>query len=376
MIATEMDFWARPDMKKFVPLPTEPEAERTFSTYCNYLLHMDRCLAGEYGVGESFIPSVISVLRGMPKVTKIGRRRPTDDDVKRVRNSWRLAWAKELQLRIPGMFDADVLPYFVQGSGIHVYYVVYHSARALFCAAGQPVSPQHSKTLSALSSWVKDRAVMPVPWSVASEGGPDRAAMKVFGKPPHASTSNGISSLSNPSSDTVWSSLDMFLCTTRERQIDNRKKQWREQNDRSRVPSTEATKLATRLPATTLFDGLFRLRKRSDYSDADAFLEGIPSGFAAEKYHSAISTFVPATQAVLESLAVAYVGPDLYKSAADRFLQQGAGLGSTRPPGRVRARALCPHLRSQRRSSHPSAAAVVPSQEQQRAGREPIDDLR
>jgi hypothetical protein len=75
-------------VKKYVPLRTEPEVERTFSTYSNYLQHMDRCLADEYGVGESFIPSAISVLRGMPKVTRIGRRRPTDDDVKRIGNSW------------------------------------------------------------------------------------------------------------------------------------------------------------------------------------------------------------------------------------------------------------------------------------------------
>jgi len=217
----------------------------------------------------------------MPKVAQISRRSGSAEDVNRVRNSWRLAWAKELQLRIPGALDADILPYFVQGSGIHAYYVVYHSARALFTAAGQPVSSQHSKTLSTLSAWVKDRGVMPVPWSVRCEGGPDRPAMAVLGKPGHATTSGGISSLSNPSSDTVWSSLDMFLCTTRERQIDERKEKWRQDHHRRRVPSAEATKLASALPATTLFDGLYRLRKRSDYFDADAFLDGIPSAFAA-----------------------------------------------------------------------------------------------
>ncbi len=28
------------DLKKFLPLPTEPEAEKAFATYRNYLVHM------------------------------------------------------------------------------------------------------------------------------------------------------------------------------------------------------------------------------------------------------------------------------------------------------------------------------------------------
>jgi hypothetical protein len=323
-----MDFWSRPDVQKYLPLPTDPEAERAFATYLNYLVHLERCLQDEYGTGPSFIPGVISAVRRLPKVGKISRRAATTDDVGQLRKSWRIAWAKELQLRIPGTLGSDLLPYLVHGSGIHAYYVVFHSARALFTAAGEHVSPRHSATLSTLSSWVENRGVMPVLWSMRTEGGPDRSSMQVLGKPPHATTAGGVNPLSNPGTETVWDALDMFLCTTRERQIEERKKQWREQNDRKRVPTAEATNLARKIRPTTLFNMLFRLRRRSDYSDADAFLDGIPSGFAAEQYHSAMSTFVHATLTVLETLAVAYTGRDLYKAVADGFLKQASGPAS------------------------------------------------
>jgi len=322
-----MAFRKLADLKKYLPLPTEPEAEKAFATYRNYLVHIERCLGGEYGVGASFVPSIVTNVRTSPKFARIGRRTLSQNDLDRLRNSWRIGWAKELQLRIPGAFG-DVLPFLIHGSGIHAYYVVFHAARALFTAGGQAVAPSHSATLASLSSWVKDRDLFPVPWSVRAEGGPSRSTMRVIGKPTYAATSGGVSPLSAPSPATVWDSLDMLLFTTRERQVDERKKQWREKNRRLRVPASETAKLCANLLPTTLFNVLFRLRKRSDYSDADAFLDGIPTAAAAAEYHSAICTFVHGTLTVLETVAVAYTGLDVYEETAERFLQQAPGPAS------------------------------------------------
>ena len=285
-------------------------------------------MGGEYGVGTSLIPGVVKIVRAAPKFPSVARRKLLQDEGERLQNALRIAWAKELQLRIPGALGDEVLPFLVQGSGIHAYYVVFHGARALFTAAGKTVPPTHSAPLSTLSSWVTDRDLFPLPWSVRCVGGPSRTSMRIVGKPTYAATSGGVSPLSAPSPATVWDSLDMLLFTTRKRQIEDRKKQWRERNRRLRVPAAEAAKLCSNLPPTTLFNVLYRLRKRSDYSDADAFLDGIPTAADAAEYHSAISTLVHCTLAVLETVVAAYAGSDPYKNAADRFLRQASGPGS------------------------------------------------
>ncbi|MGH2579446.1 MAG: hypothetical protein ACRDGP_01180 [Actinomycetota bacterium] len=68
----------------------------------------------------------MKVFRSAPKFLNIARRKLSEDEEDRLQNALRIAWAKELQLRIPGAFGEEVLPFLVHGSGIHAYYVVFH----------------------------------------------------------------------------------------------------------------------------------------------------------------------------------------------------------------------------------------------------------
>ncbi len=315
-------------IRKYLPLPTQPDAERAFTTYKNYLLHLERGLGGVYGIGGSFVPSLVSEVRAQSKFISISRRTLTSRQEAYVLSGLRIAWAKELQLRIPGAFDVELLPFLIHGSAIPAYYVVFHEARALFAAAGQGVGPTHAATLSTLSSWVADRDLFPAPWSVYCTGGPRRTDMLFKGKPPHAASSGSVSPLARVSPTTVWDSLDMLLGTTRDRQIEERKQQWRDKNKKKNVPRSGALSLCANLQPTTLFNVAYRLRKRSDYSDADAFLEGIQNANDAEEYHRSIALLVHGTLTVFETLIVAYCGPTLYRDAADHFLAVATGPGS------------------------------------------------
>lgn len=204
---------------------------------------------------------------------------------------------------------------------------MFHGARALFISAGQQFSPSHASALAILSTWVTDRNLFPAPWSVYCEGGPDRNSMTVAGLPTLASLSGDVHPLNNPSPETVWDSLKMFLCTTRDRQIDERKAAWRSDTRKKRVPSTEAARICTDLPATTMFSILWRLRKRSDYIDSDTFLEGVDSEMGAQLFNDSIAQLVHASLVVFETIIAAYIGPDLYGRAADRFLRNATGPG-------------------------------------------------
>jgi hypothetical protein len=43
-------------IRKYLPLPTQPAAEKAFTTYKNYLLHLERGLGGVYGIGSTLFP--------------------------------------------------------------------------------------------------------------------------------------------------------------------------------------------------------------------------------------------------------------------------------------------------------------------------------
>jgi hypothetical protein len=315
-------------IRKYLPLPTQPAAEKAFTTYKNYLLHLERGLGGVYGIGSTFVPSLAAAVRALPKFSSVARRALTPRQEAYVVSGLRIAWAKELQLRIPGAFDVELLPFLIHGSAIPAYYVAFHEARALFAAAGQVVGPTHAATLNTLSSWVADRDLFPAPWSVHCVGGPRRTDMKFLGKPTHATSSGTVSPLASVSPTTVWDSLDMFIGTTRDRQIEEKKQQWRVKNKKKNVPRAGALSLCADLRPTTLFNAAYRLRKRSDYSDADAFLDGIQNAKDAEDYHRSIALWVHGTLTVFETLIVAYCGPSLYRDAAVHFLSVATGPGS------------------------------------------------
>jgi len=315
-------------LRKYLPLPTTGEAEKAFTTYKNYLVHIDSCLSGVYGVGESLVSGLVTDVRSAKKFRAIQRRKIQDKKREGITKALTISWAKELQLRIPAAFDTQLLPHLIQGSGHLSYYAVFHGARALFLGSGQQFEPTHASALATLSVWVKDRGLFSPPWSVCVDGGPDRASMTLHGLPAHARLSGFVHPLGSPTPETVWDSLRMLLCTTRDRQIEERKVEWRKSLGKQKVPSAEAAKICSNLLPTTLFSALWRLRKRSDYSDADAFLEGVNTPHDAEQYQNAIARIVHSSLGVFETILVAYVGPDLYREAAERFLNQATGPGS------------------------------------------------
>jgi len=315
------------ELRKRLLWPSDDEAERAFTTYKNYLLHVNKGLGGVYGVGRSMVPSIVTEVRSSRKYRAIQRRKLTSAQQDLITKALTIAWAKELQLRIPSAFDPQLLPYLIQGSGHLAYYAVFHGARALFVSAGQAFSASHASALAVLSTWVKDRKLFPAPWSVYCEGGPDRNSMSIDGLPRYATLSGDVHPLGNPSPETVWDSPQMFLGTTRDRQIKERKEVWRKETGRKRVPSAEATRICRDLPATTVFSILWRLRKRSDYIDADTFLEGVDSEMGAQLFNDSIARLVHATMVVFESIIVAYIGYDAYGEAADRFLRKATGPG-------------------------------------------------
>jgi hypothetical protein len=132
------------------------------------------------------------------------------------------------------------------------------------------------------------------------------------------------------------------LATTRDLQIQDRKRLWREGNRRVKVPAAETTRIVSRLVPTTLFDLLWRLRTRSDYRDAETFLFGVATPEDARSYHASMCALVNCTITVLDTLCVAYAGRDSYRKwhpgalvTVPAFAQAMRLSPSTEPPYRL-----------------------------------------
>jgi hypothetical protein len=98
----------------------------------------------------------------------------------------------------------------------------------------------------------------------------------------------------------------MMLRTTRGRLFDDAKILWAQRNrtgdgkNYQRVPAKHQNTLAARLEPTTIFNFLYRMRTRSNYHDANAFLVGIDAGDDALLFNAGIINVLRATLFVFE----------------------------------------------------------------------------
>ena len=119
--------------------------------------------------------------------------------------------------------------------------------------------------------------------------------------------------------------LAMFLRTTRKKELDRRFAEERRQNIKPGrtwrcLSVQDKERIAKSMAPTTLFDVLWRIRKKTNYEDADTFVLG--AGDDAWRFAQALVIVTDGTVALLEALAAAYVGPrllaDISQAYADR----------------------------------------------------------
>jgi hypothetical protein len=80
--------------------------------------------------------------------------------------------------------------------------------------------------------------------------------------------------------------------------------------------------LAEKLPPTTFFDFLWRIRTRSDYRDINALIPGGRQPYHAVEVKQALTTIVSGTLALFEGLIAHSSGPEVLGDAARAFVKQ------------------------------------------------------
>lgn len=296
---------------------TEPKAERTFTTYANYLAHLRLYLLDTYG-DVDLCGGLVAATRESRKYKAIQRRRLSPSDAEQLSRAHRLSWATEAQLRLRSSHDLELMPDLLHGAASEAYYTVFHAARALFTAGNFSGGDNHASALNQLGTLVRERKLLPAPWSAYAEGGFKSQEFLVSGLPSGVAPAP-LSPLAAPSLSTAWDSIRLLLSTTRDRRLEELRDEWCRREGKKRLPAAQAAVIAKEAPPTTLFHFLWRLRKRSDYRDADVFLSGIWTPEQALAYHRALATLVAATVTALDALSIAYAGPSVYRDTAQRF---------------------------------------------------------
>jgi hypothetical protein len=221
-----------------------------------------------------------------------------------------------------GAGNPSVVAYTNHWTPVQMYYAVYLALRALFEAARMTVGEQHAKTLHAIGGEIKSRpALFPYPWKLLCVGAGARQCEYL-----HLPTGVTIDPVSSLRFDApTWDSIGMLLRTTRDRQIERVTDVWKRENKRQRIAASTKRMLAMKLPPTSLFDAMYRLRIRSNYEDADAFLTALPSDGEAITFSKAMRRVCWFTMLLLETLTAKYIGRAAFGQCVSSFEARDIG---------------------------------------------------
>jgi len=259
-----------------------------------------------------------------------------DEDV--IRKSLFNCWHTELVLRLPTK-TPDLIRYANHWSPVQAYYAIYLCLRAYLRSSGDGVADTHATTLRTISSQLEQRNLLLPFWSVVCSGGSGDANLKnvEYRNLPPGITVRMISSLSTPRVEDFWHWLAMMLRTTRSRNLKskledkNTRKKYATKGGKPRQSynATQRKEVCASIPATSIFDFFYRLRIRSNYEDADAFLLGSLSDADATVFHRALALVTSCTLFNLERLTAYRLGKTKMDDIVEAFLnadRHGRGL--------------------------------------------------
>ena len=283
-------------------LDSDPEFAEGFRAYANYFEDLAEEIRRRYG-SESVVGGVGAATRALPPLTKIQRRSLSSSERDHLELSLRKSWGTlrrlDREISDDDEYDEEVNAWIP----IQAYYATYHAIFALAIASNQNHPNNHAAALKQASGYVI-RGVLPAPWNAYCTGCPQTGSEQYC----HLNLrESGVNVLSSPRPESSDDRLAMFLRTTRKKELDRK---FREARSKGRAPGRsrrnlragDKEEIAASTAPTTIFDLLWRIRKKANYEDADAFVLGASSENEARCFGEALVTLVDGTVACLEEL--------------------------------------------------------------------------
>jgi len=302
----------------------EDKQLKAFTTYRNYLYSVKQFIDHEYGNGPEIFNKLKSKIINRRAYNRIQRNKSAD--ITKVSKLLCNAWHTEMVFFIPSQIDTELIRYSNHWAPIQSYYSIFLAIRALFESASEQCSRDHTNTLQKISEFIVNRDLFPPPWNAYCCGRKDINNLCYYNFPQQVSN---VSNLSEPVLPEFWNWYAMWLRTTRERKL-----KWKaEELKKSKVLVNKRNKPKKKLTVndkrfvdkgvhkTTFFDGLYRLRIRSNYEDADAFFIGTYSDVSAKDYYNSLATLLQSTLFILELYIKKYIGDDNFSQVVSKFIQ-------------------------------------------------------
>ena len=297
----ELDSWGG-------SLPTS-SSTTAFTTYRNYVEDLERIISLEYGPLDARHAAIVAAFQDMPLAAKLGKRNLSTGTLQEVRQSLERSWGMLRACWMPLEFDAYVTE-FNASVPITVYYATYHAALAAIAATNHRGNSSHRTTLNELSTIVSKK-LLPWPWSTQCTG-PDVQDEFVFIG--FRGDISAVSPLQGLSDGELTNRLGAMLKTTRKKELDRRfveRRKSLQKSNRKNLTRTEKTHIPASTVETTVFDVLYRIRKKANYEGSDDFVLG-PSGSSdARRFGASLIHVADASVVALEALVDRAIGKDM-----------------------------------------------------------------
>ena len=295
--------------------PTKEEKNQSvrFRTYVNYFAALSQYLESTYASPGELV-SRITENTTFEKIQ--GGKCANPSLLKKL--LWN-SWFTELQLHISAPPN-ELIPYNNHWAPVQLYYTLYLAIRAYFISSGQNVSNKHASTLTTINNEIHNRSYLfPDPWRIQCSGDFQKRSITYSNLPANIQIQS-ISSLSQSENVEFHDSFCMFLRTTRKRQIKNKIVQWKSDNNRKRIKSTERLQLTNNVSPTSIFDAIYRLRIRSNYQDADSILLTLDLPNIAKQYNYGLRSVSWYSLLALETIIAKYLGRKYYEQIVKEFI--------------------------------------------------------
>jgi hypothetical protein len=300
----------------------DPEYAEAFRAYVNYFEDLAGTIGGLY-LGTSLASGVHDGVFAHPATARIQRRRLTAAEdaamIKAFQKSWATLRRLDREVEDPDFYDEEANAWLPS----QAYYAAYHAILGLAIGSGQTVPRDHAAALK-LAGQLVVRGALPAPWNAWCDGCPQTGTCTYGGS---ARDDPDVHVLSNPDPDTSDGRLAMFLRTTRKKELERRFAQERSRKpaagrSRRNLTAADKNRIAGSMAPTTLFDVLWRMRKKANYEEADTFVLGAAGELDARRLGQSLVIVTNASVAALEALTAAYVGPGALEAGVRAYAER------------------------------------------------------
>jgi hypothetical protein len=303
----------------------DPEFEQTFTAYHGYATDVSSLLNQQFGPTKDRRANITYSVLTLDAVQRLDRHKPEAPQLDLIDRSLRRSWQsvrraqRELDFGDITDFDPDanaLLP-------VIAYYGAFHAVRTVLLALNWNVPSDHRPVLNAASDLIA-RGYLPYPWSGRCLGSTtcETIAFDGFPRPPAT-----VHVLSTRSTGEAIDGYANFLRTTRDKELEFRFKSASKRNvtkgrTRRNIKRDEKVRIADKLAPTTIFDLLWRMRKKANYADADAFVLGPKTLGEASEFAAGLAETMDATVCATTAIVARRLGVNVVERMLDQYVQR------------------------------------------------------